>query len=66
MTWTDLGVGFGLVLVIEGLMYALFPDYLRRAMAMLLSMPIHQIRTLALISIALGVGVVWLVGGSGG
>lgn len=61
MNYMDLGVAFGLVLVIEGLLYALFPNVMRRAMAQLLAMPEGQIRIAALLSVALGVGVVWLV-----
>lgn len=61
MTWTDLGMAFGLVLVIEGLLYALFPGFMRRALAEVLSMPPGQIRIAALFSVALGVAIVWLV-----
>lgn len=57
----QLGMAFGLVLVIEGLLYALFPDFMRRAMAQMLALPEAQIRTAALVSVALGVGIVWLV-----
>ena len=57
----QLGMAFGLVLVIEGLLYALFPGFMRRAMAQMLALPEAQIRTAALVSVALGVGIVWLV-----
>lgn len=63
MDITDLATAFGLILVIEGLLYTLFPDFMRRAMAELLSMEQTQIRTVALISAALGVGIVWLARG---
>lgn len=61
MNYTELTVALGLMLVIEGLLYALFPDVMRRAMAQLLAMPVNQIRMAALLSVALGVGLVWLV-----
>lgn len=59
--YTELTVALGLMLVIEGLLYALFPDVMRRAMAQMLAMPVGQIRMAALFSVALGVGLVWLV-----
>lgn len=60
MDYTNLGAAFGLVLVIEGMLYALFPDYMRRVMAQMLALPPMQVRAAALVSVALGVGVVWL------
>ena len=63
MPWSDLGTALGLMLVIEGLLYALFPDAMRRALAQLLIMPVQQVRIAALVSIAIGVAVVWFVRG---
>jgi len=63
MDLSELGVALGLVLVIEGLLYALFPDFMRRAMAQMLALAAGQIRMAALLSIALGVAIVWLVRG---
>lgn len=60
MDYTNLGTAFGLVLVIEGMLYALFPDYMRRVMAQMLALPPMQVRAAALVSVALGVGIVWL------
>lgn len=60
MDYANLGTAFGLVLVIEGMLYALFPDYMRRVMAQMLALPPMQVRAAALVSVALGVGVVWL------
>jgi len=60
MDYANLGTAFGLVLVIEGMLYALFPDYMRRVMAQMLALPPMQVRAAALMSVALGVGVVWL------
>lgn len=60
MDYANLGAAFGLVLVIEGLLYALFPNYMRRVMAQMLALPPMQIRAAALMSVALGVGIVWL------
>lgn len=60
MDYANLGAAFGLVLVIEGLLYALFPNYMRRVMAQMLALPPMQVRAAALMSVALGVGIVWL------
>jgi len=56
----NLLAAFGLVLVIEGALYALFPDVMRRAMATLLSMDEMQIRISAVVSAVLGLVLVWL------
>lgn len=61
MEFTDFGVAFGLVLVIEGTLYALFPNAMRRVMLEALSLPQGQVRIAALVTAALGLGVVWLI-----
>lgn len=61
---SDLGVALGLVLVLEGLAYAMFPGPMRRALAELLKMPDGQVRGMGLLSAVLGVFIVWLVRGS--
>lgn len=60
---TDLIVAIGLVLVIEGVLYALFPSAMQRMMAMAMSQPPHSLRTAGLVAAAIGVGIVWLVRG---
>lgn len=60
---TDLATALALVLVIEGLMYALFPDHLKRMMAVILSVPATTLRAAGLVAAAIGVGLVWLVRG---
>jgi len=57
----DLIVGIGLVLVIEGLLYALFPDGVRRMAQMAGQIPDSALRTGGVIALALGVLIVWLV-----
>lgn len=59
----DLVVALGLVLVIEGVVYALFPEGMRRMMAQVMEMPPSVLRTAGLVSAAAGVVVVWLVRG---
>ena len=59
----DLVVAFGLMLVIEGMLYALFPAFMRRAVAQVLAMADGQIRGAALGTALLGLVLVWLVRG---
>ena len=51
---------FGLMLVIEGALYALFPNFMRSAMMTLLTMEEMQIRITAVVSAVLGLVLVWL------
>jgi uncharacterized protein YjeT (DUF2065 family) len=53
----------GLALAIEGILYALFPDAMRKMMAQLLSQPPTVVRTSGLLAAAVGVVSVWLVRG---
>lgn len=50
----------GLVLVFEGLLYALFPGRLRAMMERLRELPDDQLRLLGTASLAAGVFVIWL------
>ena len=56
-------VAIGLVLVIEGLLFAAFPDAARRAVATILNTPDQTLRTIGIVSAFLGLAVVWLVRG---
>ncbi len=59
--WQDLGVAFGLLLVIEGILYAIAPDWMRRALQAVLSQPTESVRITGLVAAFVGVVVVWLV-----
>lgn len=59
----DALLALGLVLAVEGALYALFPEGMRRAIAMALALPADQLRVAGLVAAALGVGIVWLVRG---
>lgn len=50
-----------LVFVIEGLMYALFPDFVRKMMAMAVMMDIARLRLFGLAMASLGVLMIWLM-----
>ena len=53
----------GLVFVIEGLIYALFPNAMKRMIVAILSLPPEQLRSAGLVMAVFGVFVVWLVRG---
>jgi uncharacterized protein YjeT (DUF2065 family) len=61
--WSDLVTALGLVLVIEGLLLALFPDGLKRMIAEIMTKPSQSLRVGGVVSAAIGVGIIWLVRG---
>lgn len=60
---TDLLTALGLVLALEGALYAAFPGAMRRAMAQVCEQPEQALRMGGLIALGLGFIVVWLVRG---
>ena len=56
----DLVTALGLVLVIEGLLYAANPSALKRMMSMVQDMPEQTMRTCGFVAFGLGFVVVWL------
>ena len=60
---TDLATALALVLVLEGALWALFPDAMRRAAALALGLADHRLRMGGLAAAALGVALVWLLRG---
>ncbi len=59
----DLFTALALVLVIEGVLWALFPTAMKRAVAHALAMEDQRLRALGLAAAGLGVFAVWLVRG---
>lgn len=59
----DLITALGLVLVIEGAVYALFPEAMKRMMVRFIDQPGAILRGAGVAAAALGVIVVWLVRG---
>ncbi len=53
----------GLVLAIEGILYAAFPAFMRRMLASLSEQPEQGLRFAGLISLMAGVLIVWMVRG---
>jgi len=52
-----------LILVIEGAVYALFPEMMQRAMAIALELPPSSLRAGGLVAAITGVVLVWLLRG---
>jgi uncharacterized protein YjeT (DUF2065 family) len=59
----DLVVAIGLVLVIEGLLWSLWPGLGRKLLEATAGTPESSLRLAGALAVALGVAVVWLVRG---
>ncbi len=59
----DIIAALGLVLVIEGLIWAVSPNFGRRVLSAALEMSESSLRLAGAVAVALGVFVVWLVRG---
>ncbi|MCF3640987.1 DUF2065 domain-containing protein [Rhizobium sp. TRM95111] len=62
---SDFLTGIAFFLIIEGLVYALAPLFVKRMAESLPAMSEGQLRTGGLIAVVLGVGLVWLIRGAG-
>jgi uncharacterized protein YjeT (DUF2065 family) len=60
---SDLAVALGLVLVIEGVLYALFPEAMQRMMRMALETPPVTLRWIGLAGALLGFWLIWAIKG---
>ncbi|MDR4305578.1 DUF2065 domain-containing protein [Chelatococcus sambhunathii] len=60
---SDLFAALGLVLAIEGLLFAGFPGAARRAGENLVSTPEPTLRVIGVVSAVIGVAIVWMVRG---
>jgi uncharacterized protein YjeT (DUF2065 family) len=57
----DFLVGFGILLMLEGLLFAAFPDWMRKAMQTAMASPDKILRAIGLISAVAGLILIWLV-----
>ena len=60
---TDLLTALALAVAIEGSLYALFPEAMKKMMLHVLAQPVVHLRTVGLVAAVAGVSVVWLVRG---
>lgn len=61
MDWTDFLTALGLAAMIEGILYAAFPEGAKQAMSEFMSLPTEQRRRIALGIAAFGFVMIWLV-----
>jgi uncharacterized protein YjeT (DUF2065 family) len=61
---TDLITALGLMMVIEGALYALFPDGMRRMAAQAALLPPQQLRVIGLVLAGIGFAVVYAIRGT--
>jgi uncharacterized protein len=57
----ELGVAIGLLLVIEGLLYAIFPAAMKNMLNIMKDMPTQKLRSGGLIFALLGFIIVWYI-----
>ena len=57
----DLLAALALVFVIEGALYALFPDAMKRLMAQVIPLPSSWLRSTGIVAACLGVLLLWLI-----
>lgn len=58
-------LAFGLVLIVEGLVYALAPSLIEDLLAVLRSLTLEQRRTIGFAAMVMGLLLVWLASGLG-
>ncbi len=63
MQGSDLLAAVALALAIEGALYALFPDAMKRFILRVADQPANALRTAGVVATAVGVGLAWLVRG---
>ena len=60
---SDLLTALALAVALEGIIYALFPEGMKRVMAVAIEQPSSSLRLAGLAAAGLGVGAVWLIRG---
>ena len=60
---TDILAALGLVLVLEGALYALFPEFMKRIAAQAQDLPGDTLRTVGVVAAGFGVALVWMARG---
>jgi uncharacterized protein len=61
IAFADFLIGVGILLVIEGLMFAAVPVWLKRAMKSALGTPDHILRVAGICSAVVGLILIWLI-----
>ena len=61
IAFADFLIGVGILFVIEGLLFAAIPDFMRRAMKSALATPDNMLRAIGIGSAVVGLILIWLV-----
>ena len=61
IAFTDFLVGVGILLVLEGLMFAASPAWMRQAMKSALATPDNILRAVGLVSAVAGLILIWFI-----
>ncbi|WP_322517714.1 DUF2065 domain-containing protein [Rhodopseudomonas palustris] len=59
--FADLLIGVGVLFVLEGLIFAASPSWMRRAMKSALATPDNVLRVVGIVSAVLGLILIWVV-----
>lgn len=54
-------IGFALILIVEGLIYAIFPDKMKALLSRMVEVPVTALRSGGLIAAVGGFGLIWLL-----
>jgi uncharacterized protein len=60
---SDFLAALGLVFVLEGLLFAAFPDFAKRAMESVMQAPDNLLRIVGLVSAIVGIALLWIIRG---
>ena len=60
---SDLFSALALAITLEGIIYALFPDGMKRIMAVAIEQPNNSLRVAGLTAAGLGVALIWFIRG---
>ena len=60
---SDFLAALGLVFVLEGLLFAAFPDFAKHAMESVMQAPDSLLRIVGLVSAILGIALIWIIRG---
>ena len=61
IAFTDFLIGVGILFVLEGLMFAASPAWMRRAMKSALATPDNVLRIVVIVSAVVGLVLIWFV-----
>jgi len=52
-------IGFGLILIVEGLIYAIFPEGMKKLLIRMIDMPVSALRSGGLVAAVIGLALLW-------